>query len=250
MISEDYEQYYLKYHKAPYNAHELQAEWLCSALLQLWSIPTPEVAVLVVDESLLRNLPREVRRLGRYLQRPAFGSKEVFGAQDSSELLNGDIELETLVNPEDLLWIALFDAWVANDDRRASHHNTLIAPTLEGKRYKLWAIDHAYTFGRIDFRYLDPQYLYFDIKKNLIQAHASRAYLYKWRQQRPLWTEEELRAGCYLRIKKCKEQFLAICEWLPQPYKLSEISQTALSNFLFSNSRIDLILRHFFACLP
>jgi len=167
--------------------------------------------------------------------------------------LNGSIEIEKLVNPQDLVWLSLYDAWTANDDRRASHHNTLLAPLLDGKdgkKYRIWAIDHAYAFVRLDFRYLDPQYLHCDFRKNLIQSVATNAYLRRWRQQQPLWIEEELREGFYLRVKKCQRQFDEICEWLPHPYELSGISKTALSNFLFSESRLELLFSRFVACLP
>ena len=87
VLTEDYEAYYLKYHKATHNAHELQAEWLCTALLGEWGIPTPDVAILTVEEALVSTLPTKARRAGLYLQKPCFGSKQIFGAQDSSELL-------------------------------------------------------------------------------------------------------------------------------------------------------------------
>ncbi|WP_139255102.1 HipA family kinase [Hymenobacter psychrophilus] len=106
VLTEEYETYYLKYHKAAYNAHEMQAEWLCAALLREWNIPTPDVAVLTVEKAIISNLPRNAKRASLYLQKPCFGSKSIFGAQDSSELLNGQIELETLSNAEDLVLYA------------------------------------------------------------------------------------------------------------------------------------------------
>ncbi|RSK46099.1 HipA family kinase [Hymenobacter perfusus] len=250
VLTEEYESYYLKYHKASYNAHEMQAEWLCAALLREWGIPTPDVAVLTIGEAVISNLPSNAKRAASYLKKPCFGSKAILGAQDSVELLNGQIELEKLSNAEDLVWLALYDAWIANDDRRASHHNTLLAPDDSGKKYIIWAIDHAYAFSRIDLCYLDPQYLYCDFKKNLISATATKAHLRRWRQHQPLWIEEELRSGFYLRVENCQKRFLDICEWLPPSYKLSERSQTALFNFLFSESRQELLLSRFFECLP
>ncbi|MDJ0366319.1 hypothetical protein QMK33_14260 [Hymenobacter sp. H14-R3] len=252
VLAENGEIYYLKY--ARHQLYELKCEWICHYLLTLWNIPTPDTAILTVPAEIFPTFPSAAQSTIRYLHRPAFGSKLIQGAIDSSDFIQhgSATELAALTNSDDLLWIALFDAWVSNDDRRASHHNLVVAPdVLGGKgRFKCWAIDHAFTFNSQPFEQLDYNETYFSYNINLSQAAAARATLNQWREKRPLWWESELKDGYYLRIANCRQHFAAICGLLPEPYQLSESEQTHLFYFLFCRKRISSLWDEFFASLP
>ncbi|RZK27576.1 MAG: hypothetical protein EOO61_23240 [Hymenobacter sp.] len=252
VLAENGEIYYLKY--ARYQLYELKCEWLCHYLLKLWNIPTPDTALLTVPPEIFPTFPAAAHSAIRYLQRPAFGSKLIAGAIDSSDFIQhgSPAELASLTNLDDLLWISLFDAWVSNDDRRASHHNLVVAPDLligKGK-FKCWAIDHAFTFNSQPFEQLDYNETCFSYNINLSQAAAAQATLNQWQERRPLWWESELKDGHYLRIENCRQQFAHICGLLPEPYQLSEAEQTHLFYFLFCRKRISSLWDEFFASLP
>ncbi|WP_424321691.1 HipA family kinase [Hymenobacter edaphi] len=252
VMAENGSLYYLKY--ARHQLYELKCEWLCHYLLRLWGIPTPDIAVLTVPPEIFPTFPPAAQSTTRYLQQPAFGSKLIPGAIDSSDFIQqGTLsELATLSNPDDLLWIALFDAWVANDDRRASHHNLIIAPAPIAGRNSLqcWAIDHAFTFTSQPFQYLDHTETYFSFNTNVSQAAVARSVLNQWKEKRPLLWASELKEGYYLRIRHCRHQFAYVCSLLPAPFHLSEVEQTHLFYFLFCQRRLELLWDDFFASLP
>lgn len=249
VLADNGEQYYLKY--VQHQAYELKCEWLCHFLLRCWGVETPDVALLVVPENVRQNLPVAARSAARYLGQPCFGSQAVPDALDSSDFIQqGNLsELDLLTNPEDLLWTALFDAWVSNDDRRASHHNLILAPDPgpAGARGRLrcWAIDHAFTFTSDRFENLDFRQTYFSYNANLVQAAAAKAVLRRWQRRNPLLWAEELKEGYYLRIEKCRAEFLTVCALIPAPYQLSEAEQISLFYFLFCQNRLATLWEEF-----
>lgn len=253
VLAENGEQYYLKY--TQHQLYELQCEWLCHFLLREgWGVSTPDVALLTVPQAVRQALPAAAQFAGRYLADPCFGSRSVADAIDSSDFIQHGTtaEVDLLTNPDDILWIALFDAWVSNDDRRASHHNLLLAPDASAGRGRLrcWAIDHAFTFTSQSFQALDYKETYFSYNTNLVQANAARAVLRRWRRRSSLLWAEELKEGYYLRVEKCRQQFLTVCNLIPAPYQLTAADQTSLFYFLFCKKRLEALWDEFFASLP
>ena len=251
VLAEDGGLYYLKYAKT--QLYELKCEWLCHYLLRLWEVATPEVAVLTVPPQLAAQLPAVAQGAARWLKQPAFGSRQVAGAEVSGFVhYDTATELATLSNPDDLLWVAAFDAWVSNDDRRASHHNMILGTDeAAGRgRQRCFAIDHAYTFASLPFEQLDPTETYFSYNANLSQAPAAQVVLNQWREKRPLLWASEYERDFYLRVEKCRINFAAICALLPAPFQLSTAEQTNLANFLFDKNRLAQLWAEFFNALP
>jgi hypothetical protein len=250
--AEDGGLYYLKYAKT--QLYQLTCEWLCHYLLRLWDVATPDIAVLSVPARLLETMPLTARDSRRWLHQPAFGSRQVVGAIESSEFTSYGTaaELAMLSNPDDLLWISLFDAWVANDDRRVSHHNLLLGmdPDAGRRRLRCYAIDHAFTFTSQPFEALDASETYYSFNVNLSQAPAARVVLEQWRAKWPLLWASEYESGFYLRVQKCRLHFPTICRLLPEPFQLSAAAQTKVADFLFNEARLAQLWAEFFSCLP
>ena len=252
VLAEDGEQYYLKYTR--HQSVELQCEWLCHLLLRLWDVPTPPAVVLTVPDVVRQNLPAFAQPVERYLRQPVFGSERMQGAVDSSgTLLNGAAaDLTGLSNPDDLLWVALFDAWVSNDDRHTSHHNLLLVPqeNIRLSRLRCFAIDHAYTFTSQPFEELRHEETYFSYNSNLSQSPIAQAVLRQWQRRWPLLWADELKRGYYLRVNKCREHFFSLCNLLPRPHQLTEPQQTKLFYFLFCPLRLERLWEELFQALP
>lgn len=250
--AEDGGLYYLKYAKT--QLYQLTCEWLCHYLLRAWEVATPDVAVLSVPAGLLETMPPQARDAWRWLDKPAFGSQQVVATVESSSFTNYGTaaELAVLSNPDDLLWVALFDAWVANDDRRASHHNLLLGTDADAgpRKLRCYAIDHAFTFTSQRFEALDATETYYSFNANLSQAPAVRVVLDEWRAKWPLLWASEYERGFYLRVEKCRQYFPTICSILPEPFQLSAAEQTKLADFLFNEARLAQLWAEFFSSLP
>lgn len=149
---EDLEVYYAKYRSGiSLKAEEIDClfyEIVCNKLLNALEIPSPQLAIIEIAENSFRkeqlNKHKKFCKVGAlYL-----GSKEIKNAdvvQTISPIQNKR-SFKQLINPYDLVKIALFDLWVNNCDRgRNENYNLLFQNTNIGIKY--YAFDHAFCFG-------------------------------------------------------------------------------------------------------
>lgn len=143
---DDLNDYVCKYRFVERQFNELLA-W---AFMKEWGIPVPDASLVTVKpEHLTSDALRQGARLG-FFERPAFGS---FYWQYAREVDNSLTALGAnrndvikIQNRIDLLQIALFDLWLANEDRNGNNYNLLLVPVRSGKFY-IHAIDHAACFN-------------------------------------------------------------------------------------------------------
>lgn len=147
--------YYCKYLKA-FDRKELNLlayEMVANHLLSTLSIPTPNVALVNVAEGTLnKNKIHFNRRLRA--GNTCFGSQEIKPAQEIQSIQTfSKYDYNRLVNPYDVVKIAMFDLWVDNVDRGRHfgdgiNYNLLLA--AENKRQRLYAFDNAFIFGGVN----------------------------------------------------------------------------------------------------
>lgn len=156
-ICSDGDIYYVKYRSGKsFNKNELVFlfyEILCSKLLQTLRVPTPLTALVYISEGSFS--PESLKTNKRYAKPNiiAFGSKEIPNSHliTDFEVIEKEQDFHKIINPLDLIKIAIFDLWVDNNDRGKAlkmggyNYNLLFAPFL-GKQ-QIFAFDHAFTFG-------------------------------------------------------------------------------------------------------
>jgi hypothetical protein len=150
-ICDDGAVYYVKYRSGKsfdkYEIHCLVFEMLCTRLLQRFHIPVPEQALVRIAEDSY--VPNQLIANKRYVKPGiiGWGSKEIEQTDliRETDLFQKRKEFNKLLNPEDLIRIAIFDLWVDNADRHSGNYN-LLTKMEEGK-LKIITIDHAFTFG-------------------------------------------------------------------------------------------------------
>jgi hypothetical protein len=143
--------YYVKYRSGKSfdknEIHCLVFEMICTRLLQRLHIPVPEQALVVISKGSY--VLGQVKSNKRYLKPGVigWGSKEVEQTDLIKEIeyIQRKKEFNKLLNPDDLIRIAIFDLWVDNADRHSGNYNLLVK--LEEGKLKLITIDHAFTFG-------------------------------------------------------------------------------------------------------
>jgi CotH kinase protein len=143
--------YYVKYRSGKSfdkkEIHCLVFEMICTRLLQRLHIPVPEHALVVISTGSYEQ--RQIRINKRYLKPGVigWGSKEVEQTDLVKEIeqIQKRKEFNKLLNPDDLIRIAIFDLWVDNVDRHSGNYNLLVK--LEDGKMKIITIDHAFTFG-------------------------------------------------------------------------------------------------------
>lgn len=149
--------YYCK-HLPTLNKSEINClayEVVANYLLQQLEIPTPEIALVeVLEGTLIKKLITKNRRLRE--GDVCFGSKEVKFAQELHAIqeIRTKTEFNKILNPTDIVKIALFDLWVNNVDRGryfddvGINYNLLIKPV--GSKQQILAFDNAFIFGGIE----------------------------------------------------------------------------------------------------
>jgi hypothetical protein len=149
--------YYVKYRSGKsFNKNELVFllyEMLCSQLLQSLHIPTPLTTLIRISEGSFNSENLKVNRRYTKSNIIAFGSREIPNSQliTDFEVIKRKQDFQKILNPLDLIRIALFDWWVDNNDRGKSlkiggfNYNLLLSPSNNKKQ--IIAFDHAFTFG-------------------------------------------------------------------------------------------------------
>jgi hypothetical protein len=128
--------------------HPLACEWVATQLARWFGLPTFDTHLIVIDATR-DEIP--FLRGGRAASGPAFVSRRVSGRP-----WGGDpADLDSLVNPEAISYLVVFDNWVLNCDRhppdlatrRPNLDNVFMSDedTPDG-RFRLIAMDHTHCF--------------------------------------------------------------------------------------------------------
>jgi len=239
-LCNDGEIYYCKY-RVSAKKEELDCliyEVIGHFLLKSLAIPTPDIALVELIEGVFekKDIP-----LNHKYAKPSvicFGSREVKNANLISGLESVvDVHsLQTLYNPYDLLRIAIFDLWIDNADRGKNNNYNLLTSPYENK-LKIWAFDHAFTFGgSLNLRIFNPQFKP-DIQNKLFTTPYFSSIF------------------SYLNPQKCVEVAIQIIERLansvsildsvfdqiPKDWQVYPNLKLKISNFLLDSQRLKVI---------
>ncbi|MBO7598486.1 MAG: hypothetical protein J6T70_15725 [Bacteroidales bacterium] len=139
---DDQKQYICKYMRADsVSAYKLASELLGSLLAQHWGLNTPEIVFVKIQ-------PEHTKRCAIQCNHnaEAIGYLKIDNAADVTNCINNDIKKsDNLFNQ--LIQIALFDFWVANEDRTCNNANMLYVDRDE----KLISIDYGGIFNTNSF---------------------------------------------------------------------------------------------------
>lgn len=145
-----YCKYLNSYSKLEFNC--LAYEVISNFLLNQLHIPTPKIALVKISND---TLDKTKIKFNRRLKEGniCFGSKEVKLAQELQAIQDfTKVDFNRLINPEDIIKIAIFDLWVDNTDRGrffddGINYNLLIESI--GSKQRIIAFDNAFIFGGV-----------------------------------------------------------------------------------------------------
>lgn len=164
-LCDDGNSYYCKY-RNQYSKTELDClvyELVCHFLLKRLNIPTPEIALAVIEKDSYDI--NKLRANRRYIQPETicFASKEATNTALVTGIQNitGKTQIRKFENIYDLIKIAIFDLWVDNQDRgNGSKENyNLLLQSIQvhdestnkiATKYRWLAFDHAFAFGGLN----------------------------------------------------------------------------------------------------
>ena len=214
----DFNDWVCKYDRFP---KYLFNELIASEFGKLWGINIPRTALIrVVDE----HVPYE-----EYPQlQPYFFQKECFGSlylKNTKELDLSFIPLfrdknfrDKLINKSDFLKIALFDIWLANEDRNYNNNNLLLHYAKDN-RLSFYAIDHVAIFNSSFLDYgiqsltEDDSILNTDLAKLLFARDGKLGK-----------TVDKLIENFYLCIKDCESNLDNILALVPNSWTIDAVN--------------------------
>lgn len=133
VICSDKNAYICKYMRSSAPAYKLACELIGARMAVAWQLETPEVAFVRIKSG---------HWAGRFVQHslsaPSLGSRKMDGVVDVTPSTYKDVEATTATLKQ-LMKIALFDFWVANEDRNANNANLL----YDVGRSRLVSIDYG-----------------------------------------------------------------------------------------------------------
>ena len=162
--------YVCKYMRSTASAYKLACEFIGAKLAKAWRLCTPDIALVNI-----RPAHWERMNLSHSLSAPSIGFRWLDGVVDitPSTFAKVPVSEKTLGQ---LLKIALFDFWVANEDRNANNANLMYDVANE----RLVSIDYGCIFNTATFDSAISQLtstdtiLWSDLFKHLIQSIDSK----------------------------------------------------------------------------
>lgn len=147
VLCSDVNEYVCKYARsAP--ASSLLNEFLAAEFLRIWELQVPDSTIVTVKAEHIPSELISTTVQPIFFNTPCFGSKHNdFGKEidPSIGVIKDDTKIiKKIKNKEDLLSIALFDLWMANEDRNHNNYNLLLNTDPD---YFFVPIDHEKCFN-------------------------------------------------------------------------------------------------------
>ena len=213
---DDMQDWVCKYDRAPLR---LFNELLAAKFAALWEIMTPEIAWIRIKK---KHVPiNKFPSIYPYLlEKECFGSLYIPNTIDVNKSLIPSFKdpsfRNKLNNKEDFLKIALFDIWLANEDRNHNNYNLLLCASPEKLNF-LYAIDHVEIFNSSYLNYgindltEEDSIIKTDLAKILFSNETKLTEIV-----------DALVKKFYLCIAECYNNLAEIIDLIPESWKINK----------------------------
>ena len=135
--------YVCKYMRSSSAAYKLACELVGARMADAWQLNTPSIALVRIKSSHWAGINQS-----HSLSAPSIGSRWLDGMVDITPSTYAKVPA-TIDTLEQLMRIALFDFWIANEDRNANNANLM----YDVVRSRLVSIDYGCIFNTATFEY-------------------------------------------------------------------------------------------------
>ena len=237
VVCSDKYSYICKYMRSTSSAYKLVSEFVGARMIHEWKIDSPTMAMVKIKAEHWNTRIVTTRNL----YAPAIGYRKMEDVTDitptTCNLVNQSNELL-----EQLLRIALFDFWIANEDRTYNNANLL----YDVQNEKLISIDYGGIPNTATFGYPMSQLtstdtiLYADIFRHLSQGKDTQ-YVWEFVNELYIYYHE-----CVERCANCIEE---IKEYIPKEWNVPLSLVEEKLNQLVDSTWIDNVWKNFIECL-
>ena len=135
--------YVCKYMRSSLAAYKLACELIGARMADAWQLNTPSIALVRIKSSHWAGINQS-----HSLSAPSIGSRWLDGVVDITPSTYAKVP-KTIDTLEQLMRIALFDFWIANEDRNANNANLMYDVVCS----RLVSIDYGCIFNTATFEY-------------------------------------------------------------------------------------------------
>ena len=173
VVCSDVNAYVCKYMRSSSAAYKLACEFIGAKLAKTWLLRTPDIAIVNI-----KPLHWGEVNVSHSISAPSIGSRWLDGVVDITPSTYSKVPATTDTLSQ-LMKIALFDFWVANEDRNANNANLM----FDMSREQLVSIDYGCIFNTATFDYPLSQLtstdtiLWADLFQHLLQSTNKQAVL-------------------------------------------------------------------------
>lgn len=227
---DDFRDWVCKYDRFPkYLFNELVA----SEFAKIWQINTPETCFIKVRKEHIP-LDKYPKLQLNWFEKECFGSLYLESSKEIDRTMIGMFEEKSfrdkISNKEDFLRIALFDIWVANEDR--NHHNfNLLLYVSPKKSNFFYAIDHVNIFNTSFLEYGITELTEDD---SIIKTDLAKLLFGK--DKNLIVIVDNMIESFYLCIEECKNKLDEILSLVPKSWNIdTEQIRERIMNNLFAD---------------
>jgi hypothetical protein len=206
VMCDDYKTYLCKYNRGePGRPTVLMKELLAASFLPHWELKGPEFVFIEVDKAHAANIGLH----------PYYFDLTCFGTQYNNKYKEVDKffadysgkQRKKIVNVEDFLFIALFDLWMANEDRTTNNPNLL----FDTENYSFIPIDHEAVFNT---RTPADEITQLNFEDSILYSNLLHSFFTKNELSDNEFIDK-MRQKYYLCIENCRNSVPAILGNLP-----------------------------------
>ena len=228
--------YVCKYMRSSATAYKLACEFIGTNLAKVWQLNTPDIALVNI-----RSAHWEGINVSHSLSAPSIGFRWLDGVVDITPSTYAKVPTKAKTLAQ-LMRIALFDFWVANEDRNANNANLMYDVTHE----QLVSIDYGCIFNTATFNYSLSQLtstdtiLWSDLFHHLLQGTD---------RQTCLAIADRLKADYEECLERSKSVVAEIIAEIPQEWNVPLELVSEKLRQLFDKQWTEAVWDNFMECL-
>jgi hypothetical protein len=239
ILCDDFNFYVCKYNRWPNTtAFRLLQEYLAACFAKTWKIATPSFEFVKINPSHVEDIPG---LQPAFFQAPCFGSlysKKYAELDEFYAQISGN-EKNRFKYKTELLKIALFDIWLANEDRKFNNYNLLIN-VEDGNRFV--PIDHEAIFNTGN---LNKGLALLTEEDSLITTGITKG-LFSRKELLNRKYLEDIQNECYFCIQECERNSNNFLNEVPLQWHINIADiKHHLQNYLFHDHWIKECMKHF-----
>lgn len=236
--------FYVVKYKRNQKATNLFNEYIGASFLKLWDLATPDFELInVKKEHVPAGLHPNISP--DYFRATCFGSKFSRSYDDVSEILKESPQVwkEQFIHKNELLLIALFDIWIANEDRNINNAN-LMYDLSSGNRFI--PIDHQHIFNSSNLENGLSQLT--DNESILSLQTLQQLFKKKEIQNKKLVVDAKNKY--YFYVDECQKKLIEIFKEIPKDWNIdTQYYVELLENQIFNEKWIENCWENFITLL-